>query len=52
MIGPSSLLSSFQISAQRDCLADGYLSQGGSAADEAEAVMVKLMIRAERFHQD
>lgn len=51
MIGPSSLFSSVQISEQRDCLGVGYLSQGGSAAAETEAVRSELMSRAETLNQ-
>ena len=52
MTGPSSLLSSFQISVHRDCLAVGDLSQGGSAAETTEVVRVRLMISADKLHQD
>ncbi len=52
MAGPSSLLNSFQISAQRDCFAGGYLSQGGSAAETTGAEVAKLMIKVANLKLD
>ena len=45
------------MSAQRDCLAGGYLSQGGvtaggAAAKDTEAIPVTQTITAVKFHQD